>query len=499
MSHFFSRFSAAGLAFILTFSSVQFSAENLFQEISFSTVYANLPGAQKTPTTTEKIQSQDNEITTFSTLGKAQAALTAQEMRGYQSLYEMQVELFAECVAKLKSWDGVLRDPETKLAAGNDTKWPAGAVTDLDKICAEEFIEMNEQGPQRFLLPDATTEQNDENNLGTAWWGKVIAYWFGVYEELQPGKETLKVGLLPSLRQAYTKGLSTLNAPTAKPENADLKKALENWYGRANGLGGSEFLWHYLVTKNQLHTVPFQQGIVTISNCPNPSVPIFADQKCVETEWDNRTEQLDNQRLRLIQEIEKQLKVETGGNSDEETRNNAKELIAWYAVDDAELLKNYDLTASDLRNPLQLDIQKLSFLVGLLEQLAKYSATVAYQLELEDSSGGMGIYGNFSTTNAGVDIAQITNLSGKENMTLSQTISKLSNTMVIIGLAIMIPIIVYAGFLMVLSGYDYEQYEKGNEMLWKVLPWAVFLCACRLLVAAWLHVLSEAFRPIASF
>ena len=263
-------------------------------------------------------------------------------------------------------------------------------------------------------------------------------------------------------------------------------------------------MWHYLVTKNQLHAVPFQQGIVTISNCPNPSAPIFANQDCVKTEWDKRTNQLDNQRAKLIQKIEEQLKAETGGNPDTETRNNAKDLIAWYAVDDAELLgdetlKQYKITASTLRNPLQLDIQKLSFLVGLLEQLAKYSATVAYQLELKDSSGGMGIYGNFSTTNAGVDIAQITNLSGKENMRLSQTISKLSNTMVIIGLAIMIPIIVYAGFLMVLSGYDYEQYEKGNEMLWKVLPWAVFLCACRLLVAAWLHVLSEAFRPIASF
>ena len=485
MPHFFSRFSAFLLAFTLAFSSLQFSAENLFQEISFSTAYANMTGGQ-TPTSNpagggeEQVIEDDDGYTTFSTLGKAQSALTAQEMRGYQSLYEMQAELFAECVAKLK-------------------RHSADGYITLDEICAEEKKEMNEQGPQRFLLPDATTEQNDENNLGTAWWGKVIAYWFGVYEELQPGKETLKVGLLPSLRQAYTKGLSTLNAPTAKPENADLKKALENWYGRANGLGGSEFLWHYLVTKNQLHAVPFQQGIVTISNCPNPSVPIFADQDCVKTEWDKRIEQLDNQRLRLIQEIEKQLKAETGGNPDEETRNNAKKLIAWYAVDDTELLKNYGLTASTSRNPLQLDIQKLSFLVGLLEQLAKYSATVAYQLELKDSSGGMGIYGNFSTTNAGVDIAQITNLSGKENMTLSQTISKLSNTMVIIGLAIMIPIIVYAGFLMVLSGYDYEQYEKGNEMLWKVLPWAVFLCACRLLVAAWLHVLSEAFRPIASF
>ena len=137
--------------------------------------------------------------------------------------------------------------------------------------------------------------------------------------------------------------------------------------------------------------------------------------------------------------------------------------------------------------------------MGLLEQLAKYSATVAYQLELKDSSGGMGIYGNFSTTNAGVDIAQITNLSGKENMTLSQTISKLSNIMLIIALAIMIPVIVYAGFLMVLSGYDYEQYERGNELLWKVLPWAVWACGCRFLVAAWIHVLTEAFRPIASF
>ena len=236
--------------------------------------------------------------------------------------------------------------------------------------------------------------------------------------------------------------------------------------------------------------MPFQQGIVTISNCPNLSLPIFANQQCVQEEWRNRIDQLKNQRARLIQEIEKK-----GDLGDE-----AKKLIAWYAADDTELLESYGLKEIDAkRNPLQLDIQKLSFLVGLLEQLAKYSATVAYQLELKGSSGGMGIYGNFSTTNAGVDIAQITNLSGKENMTLSQTISKLSNTMVIIGLAIMIPIIVYAGFLMVLSGYDYEQYEKGNEMLWKVLPWAVFLCACRLLVAAWLHVLSEAFRPIASF
>ena len=248
-------------------------------------------------------------------------------------------------------------------------------------------------------------------------------------------------------------------------------------------------MWHYL-TKKSPHAVPFQQGIVTISNCPNPSAPIFANQDCVKKEWENRIEQLANQRAKLIQEIEKK-----GDLGDE-----AKKLIAWYAVDDVELLGRYDLEGINAkRNPLQLDIQKLSFLVGLLEQLAKYSATVAYQLELKDSSGGMGIYGNFSTTNAGVDIAQITNLSGKENLTLSQTISKLSNIMLIIVLAIMIPVIVYAGFLMVLSGYDYEQYERGNELLWKVLPWAVWACGCRFLVAAWIHVLSEAFRPIASF
>ena len=111
----------------------------------------------------------------------------------------------------------------------------------------------------------------------------------------------------------------------------------------------------------------------------------------------------------------------------------------------------------------------------------------------------MGIYGNFSSTNAGVDIAQITNLSGKENMTLSQAISKLSNIMLIIALAIMIPVIVYAGFLMVLSGVDYDQHEKGREILWKVLPWAVWACGCRFLVAAWIHVITEAFRPVAIY
>ena len=484
MPHFLSQFSAATLAFVFASSSLQFSAENLLEEAFFATTHAR--EARETPTGNSaggggnSGQSQDNEITTDSTLGKAQAALTAQEMRGYQSLYEMQAELFAECVAKLKSWDG-------------------SGVKTLAGICAEEKKEMNDRGVNRLLVPDATREQKNQNEFKGLWWTMVIEYWFGVYDE----EGTSDGGLLPPLKQSYTESLRSVTAPVADPENAELKKALENWYGAANSLGGSEFLWHYLVTKNQLHAVPFQQGIVTISNCPNPSAPIFANQDCVKTEWDKRTNQLDNQRAKLIQKIEEQLKAETGGNPDTETRNNAKALIAWYAVDDTELLKEdlkeYKIEASAARNPLQLDIQKLSFLVGLLEQLAKYSATVAYQLELKDSSGGMGIYGNFSTTNAGVDIAQITNLSGKENMTLSQTISKLSNTMVIIGLAIMIPIIVYAGFLMVLSGYDYEQYEKGNEMLWKVLPWAVFLCACRLLVAAWLHVLSEAFRPIASF
>ena len=479
MPRFFTRFSSATLAFIFAFSSLQFSAENLLDRIYLSTVHAEFgeeAQSESDPTTSTETTTSNpaggggdsgaennREITTNSTLGKTQSELTTQDMRGYQSLYEMQAELFAECVAKLKSWDG------------------SGAKT-LAGICAEEKKEINEQGPQRLLLHDASgiqpTVGPPEN-----WWNNVLTYWFG--------KES---GLLPELKQTYTETLRSVTAPVADSANADLKKALEGWYGRANSLGGEAFLWHYL-TKKSLHAVPFQQGIVTISNCPNLSSPIFANQQCVQEEWRNRIDQLKNQRLRLIQEIEKQLK-------DTDTQNNAKKLIAWYAVDDTDVISNEDYGLKEIdakRNPLQLDIQKLSFLVQLLEQLAKYSATVAYQLELEKSSGGMGIYGNFSTTNAGVDIAQITNLSGKENMTLSQTISKLSNTMVIIGLAIMIPIIVYAGFLMVLSGYDYEQYEKGNEMLWKVLPWAVFLCACRLLVAAWLHVLSEAFRPIASF
>ena len=481
MPHFFTRLCAAVFALIFTLSISQFSAENSLTAdrlfgIAFSCDIVTGAGCGngqpvQTPTanSTETVVEDDRKITTDSTLGKTQAELKAKHMRGYQSLYEMQAELFAECVAKLKNWDG-------------------SGVKTLAGICAEEKKEMNEQGVNRLLIPDATGEQLNQEELKGQWWKMVIDYWFG--------KEA---GLLPELKQDYTETLRSVTAPAADPENAELKQALENWYGRANSLGGSEFLWHYL-TKKSLHAVPFQQGIVTISNCPNLSSPIFANQQCVQEEWRNRIDELKNQRARLIQEIEKQLKAGTGGSPDTDTITNAKALIAWYAVDDTELLESYGLNEIDAkRNPLQLDIQKLSFLVGLLEQLAKYSATVAYQLELKDSSGGMGIYGNFSTTNAGVDIAQITNLSGKENMTLSQTISKLSNTMVIIGLAIMIPIIVYAGFLMVLSGYDYEQYERGNELLWKVLPWAVWACGCRFLVAAWIHVLSEAFRPIAVY
>ena len=102
----------------------------------------------------EQVIEDDDGYTTFSTLGKAQSALTAQEMRGYQSLYEMQAELFAECVAKLKNWDG-------------------SGVKTLAGICAEEKKEMNEQGPQRFLLHDASgiqpTVGPPEN-----WWNNVL-------------------------------------------------------------------------------------------------------------------------------------------------------------------------------------------------------------------------------------------------------------------------------------------------------------------------------------
>ena len=277
----FTRFSAAALAFVFTFSSLQFSAENLLEGSSLKITQASARGnAEKNGGGgVGGVGTNDNQ-NKFSTLGKAQAALSIQDMRGYQSLYEMQVELFAECVAKLKSWDGTL----TKPADG----WPDGAETDLDKICAEEFIEMNEQGPQRLLLHDASAEQ-PATGQSENWWGDVLGYWLG--------KEG---GLLPELKQTYTETLRSITAPVADSANADLKKALENWYGAANSLGGSEFLWHYLVTKNQLHAVPFQQGIVTISNCPNLSSPIFANQDCVKTEWDDRIKFRNEQRDKLI-------------------------------------------------------------------------------------------------------------------------------------------------------------------------------------------------------
>ena len=108
----FTRFSAAALAFVFTFSSLQFSAENLLEGSSLKITQASARGnAEKNGGGGYSGAENNREITTDSTLGKAQAEHTAQEMRGYQSLYEMQAELFAECVAKLKSWDGVLRDP----------------------------------------------------------------------------------------------------------------------------------------------------------------------------------------------------------------------------------------------------------------------------------------------------------------------------------------------------------------------------------------------------
>ena len=234
MPRFLTRFSAAALAFVFAFSSVQFSAENLFVANNVEAARggnADTDPDQPAPTPTvnpadgggDSGAENNREITTFSTLGKAQSALTAQEMRGYQSLYEMQAELFAECVAKLKSWDGILTKPQDG--------WPAGAVTDLDKICAEERREMNEQGVNRLLIPDATREQLNQEELKGQWWKMVIDYWFG--------KEG---GLLPELKQTYTETLRSVTAPAAGPENAELKKALENWYGAANSLGGSEFL-----------------------------------------------------------------------------------------------------------------------------------------------------------------------------------------------------------------------------------------------------------------
>ena len=326
MPHFFIRFSAAALAFIFAFSSLQFSAENLADQNIVAGVYAANRGqttevvtpanpAQnptgnpaETPVEVEN-ESIDNNLS-FSTLGKAQSELTAQEMRGYQSLYEMQAELFAECVAKLKNWDG-------------------GAKPLAEAICAEEKKEMDEQGPQRLLIPDATEEQTITRSF---WWESVIKYWFGGEETAGGGDTSFKAGLLPPLKQSYTESLRSITAPVADSANADLKKALEGWYGRANSLGGEAFLWHYL-TKKSLHAVPFQQGIVTISNCPNLSSPIFANQDCVKTEWDKRTNQLDNQRAKLIQKIGKK----------EDLDEAAKKLIAWYAVDDADMLEAYDM------------------------------------------------------------------------------------------------------------------------------------------------------------
>ena len=219
MPYFFTRFSAATLAFVFAFSSLQFSAENSSNYFSPVVVHAAIEGDEdepeaeptepvETPTGTPsdsevKTEDKDNNLS-FSTLGKAQAELTAQEMRGYQSLYEMQAELFVECVAKLKSWEGILPEPEKG--------WPPN-FTDLDKICAEERREMNEQGVNRLLVPDATREQLNQEELKGQWWKMVIDYWFG--------KES---GLLPELKQTYTETLRSVTAPAADPENAELKK-----------------------------------------------------------------------------------------------------------------------------------------------------------------------------------------------------------------------------------------------------------------------------------
>ena len=212
MSHFFSRFSAAGLAFILTFSSLQFSAENLFDaDIVYAVdargeeVEEDVEEPTETPpaSTTESgaDTNADEGITTDSTLGKAQAALTAQEMRGYQSLYEMQAELFAECVAKLRNWSGT------------------GGT--LDEICEEEKEQMNEQGVNRLLVPDATREQVDQEELKGLWWDLVLEYWFSFYED-----EALVGGLLPPLNKFYVQGLTTSRAPAADPKKRGTKKSL---------------------------------------------------------------------------------------------------------------------------------------------------------------------------------------------------------------------------------------------------------------------------------
>ena len=72
-----------------------------------------------------------------------------------EKILEMQAELFAECVAKLKRWDGTSPDLGDKRSAG--------VTTYLDQICIDEFIAMNEQGPQLLLLPDASGEQLPTN------------------------------------------------------------------------------------------------------------------------------------------------------------------------------------------------------------------------------------------------------------------------------------------------------------------------------------------------
>ena len=102
MPRFLTRFSAAALAFVFTFSSLQFSAENLeeFNFLSINSVESFQVPLTPAPTDNPaggegggESKQNDKNTTTFSTLGKSQAELTAQEMRGYQSLYEMQAEL----------------------------------------------------------------------------------------------------------------------------------------------------------------------------------------------------------------------------------------------------------------------------------------------------------------------------------------------------------------------------------------------------------------------
>ena len=158
MAHFFNRFSAAGLAFVFAFSSMQFSAENLLEKISPSIAYAERGVDEGNDDEGDGGLDASRKESDFSTLGKTQNHLTAQEMRGYQSLYEMQAELFERCVAKLKTWRGT------------------GGT--LSGICAEELEDMNGQGPDRLLLYDASgiqpTTGPPEN-----WWNNVLKYWFG--------------------------------------------------------------------------------------------------------------------------------------------------------------------------------------------------------------------------------------------------------------------------------------------------------------------------------